>query len=66
VLFKKLCDDIGYADYLGSLQAFRAEFGDDPDLLQMSAFLLDYPVRAMESADTVIDPPTWISSASAN
>ncbi len=33
----------GYADYLGALQAFRAGLDDDPDLLQMSAFLLEYP-----------------------
>jgi FMN phosphatase YigB (HAD superfamily) len=43
VLHAKLRDVLGYADYLGALQAFRAGLEDDPDLLQMSAFLLEYP-----------------------
>lgn len=34
---------LGYADYLAALQAFRAGLDDDPDLLWMSAFMLDYP-----------------------
>jgi len=33
---------LGYADYLAALQAFREGLDDDPDLLQMSAFMLDY------------------------
>ena len=54
-LFAKLRDDLGYADYLGALQAFRAGVDDDADLLQMSAYLLEYPFaqrlypRALES-----------------
>ena len=36
-------DDLGYADYLGSLQLFRAGLDSDPALLQMSAWLLEYP-----------------------
>ncbi len=32
-----------YADYLAALQQFRAGLDDDPQLLQMSSFLLDYP-----------------------
>lgn len=39
----KLRDKLGYADYLGALQSFRAGSDDAPALLQMSAFLLDYP-----------------------
>lgn len=42
-LFAKLREELGYADYLGALQAFRAGGDDEPALLQMSAFLLDYP-----------------------
>ena len=42
-LFAKLRDEFGYADYLGALEAFRVGLDDDPDLLQMSAFLLEYP-----------------------
>jgi FMN phosphatase YigB (HAD superfamily) len=34
---------LGYADYLAALQAFREGMDDDPNLLQMSAFMLDYP-----------------------
>ena len=33
----------GYADYLAALQQFRAGLENHPGLLQMSAFLLDYP-----------------------
>lgn len=33
----------GYADYLGSLQAFRAGREDAPELMQLSEFLLEYP-----------------------
>lgn len=36
-------DRLGYADYLAALQAFREGLDDDPDLLQMSAFMLEYP-----------------------
>ena len=36
-------DQLGYADYLGALQGFRAGSHDEPALLQMSTFLLDYP-----------------------
>jgi FMN phosphatase YigB (HAD superfamily) len=41
--YARLRDELGYADYLGSLQAFRAGLDEHPDLLQMSSFLLDYP-----------------------
>ena len=34
---------LGYADYLGTLQEFRTGREHIPALLQMSAFLLDYP-----------------------
>ena len=34
---------LGYADYLAALQAFREGLDDDPDLLQMSVFMLEYP-----------------------
>ena len=34
---------LGLADYLGSLQEFRAGLDDDPQLLGMSQYLLDYP-----------------------
>jgi FMN phosphatase YigB (HAD superfamily) len=42
-LYATLRDQLGYADYLGALQGFSTGREDDPDLLQMSAFLLEYP-----------------------
>ena len=46
-IFEALRSELGYADYLGALQRCRAdaEFGrsDDPRLLQMAGFLIDYP-----------------------
>ena len=45
--FEALRDELGYADYLGALQRFRAEVEPDGDsahrLLSMSSFLIDYP-----------------------
>src|SRR5438552_17025871 len=34
---------LGYVDYLGALQQYRLEHLDDPGLLRMSSFLVDYP-----------------------
>ena len=45
-LFAQLREQQGLADYLGSLQAFRAGLDDDPEMLDMSAFLLEYPFAA--------------------
>jgi len=42
-IFETLRCELGYADYLGALQRYRLEDPDDPDLLRMSAFLIDYP-----------------------
>jgi len=42
-IFEQLRGEIGYADYLGALQRYRLENLDDPQLLRMSAFLIDYP-----------------------
>jgi FMN phosphatase YigB (HAD superfamily) len=45
--FEALREQLGYADYLGALQRFRAEAADaersDPRLLLLSSYLLDYP-----------------------
>jgi FMN phosphatase YigB (HAD superfamily) len=41
-LFEGLRDKFEVADYLGSLQAFRSGLDDDPHLLAMSQFLLEY------------------------
>lgn len=42
-IFETLRSELGYADYLGALQRYRTEDPDDPQLLRMSAFLIDYP-----------------------
>lgn len=42
-IFEELRERVGFADYLGSLQAFRAGLDDDPQLLRMSEYLLEYP-----------------------
>ncbi len=46
-IFEALRSELGYADYLGALQRYRgadeAQAMDDPRLLLMSSFLIDYP-----------------------
>ncbi len=42
-LFEELRQELGYADYLGALQRYRVEHPNDPRLLHVSLFLLDYP-----------------------
>jgi FMN phosphatase YigB (HAD superfamily) len=42
-IFEELRIELGYADYLGALQRYRLEYPRDPHLLDMSAFLIDYP-----------------------
>jgi len=42
-IFEDLRRELGYADYLGSLQRYRVEHPRDPHLLRLSLFLLHYP-----------------------
>jgi FMN phosphatase YigB (HAD superfamily) len=47
-IFEQLRSELGYADYLGALQRYRSEelrdsATNDPRLLEMSSFLIDYP-----------------------
>jgi FMN phosphatase YigB (HAD superfamily) len=42
-IFEALRAELGYADYLGSLQRLRVQIPDDPRLPRASAFLLEYP-----------------------
>jgi len=42
-IFEDLRSELGYADYLGALQRYRLGDRGDPELLQMSSFLVDYP-----------------------
>ena len=46
-IFEELRGKSGVADYLGSLQAFRSGLDDDPHLLGMSDFLLEYPFPSL-------------------
>jgi FMN phosphatase YigB (HAD superfamily) len=42
-IFEELRKELGYADYLGTLQRYRLEDLHDARLLRMSTFLVDYP-----------------------
>jgi len=42
-IFEALRVELGYADYLGALQRYRLGALNDPRLLLMSSFLVDYP-----------------------
>jgi FMN phosphatase YigB (HAD superfamily) len=42
-LFGRRREALGLADYLGALQEFRTGLDDNPQLLAMSDFLLEYP-----------------------
>jgi FMN phosphatase YigB (HAD superfamily) len=49
--------ELGYADYLGALQIYRAEHPRDPHLLKISSFLVNYPFanRLFPNSLDVID-----------
>ena len=40
---ERLFTELGYRDYLGALQCYRAEHPEDVPLFSMSSFLIDYP-----------------------
>ncbi len=42
-IFEELRAELGYADYLGALQRYRQHHFNEPHLLLMSSFLLNYP-----------------------
>jgi FMN phosphatase YigB (HAD superfamily) len=42
-IFEELRDELGYADYLGTLQRYRMEDPHDPNLIAYASFLLNYP-----------------------
>ncbi len=44
---------LGYVDYLGALQQYREEHLDDPRLLQMSSYLVDYPFATRLYPDAI-------------
>ena len=66
-IYEELRSELGYADYLGALQRYRDRVFDEPNLLLMSSYLVDYPferrlyprslealARARQSGPTVI------------
>ena len=66
MLFEALRSELGYADFLGALQRYRAKQTagciSDPQLLQMSSFLLDYPFAAglyAGALDALAHVRTW-------
>jgi FMN phosphatase YigB (HAD superfamily) len=46
-IYRQLRDELGYADYLGALQRFRSGLDNEPALLQMSKYLLEYPFEQL-------------------
>ena len=42
-IFGQLRSELGYADYLGALQRYRVAEPKDVHLLQLAAYLIDYP-----------------------
>ena len=42
-IFTALREELSYADYLAALEKFRVGLDGDPELLQMSSFILEYP-----------------------
>src|SRR6266487_2978827 len=56
-IFEQLRSELGYADYLGALQRYRAEYPRDPHLLTVSRFLINYPFadRLFPKALQVVD-----------
>jgi len=42
-IFTALREELSYVDYLAALEKFRVGLDDDPELLQMSSFMLEYP-----------------------
>ena len=59
-ILEQLRSELGYADFLGALQRYRAERLHDPHVLEMSSFLVDYPFsdRLYPNALELV---TWLS-----
>ena len=61
-IFEQLRSELGYADYLGALQQYRASHPQDPNLLSVSSYLINYPFanRLFPNSLDVIDRlKTW-------
>ena len=42
-ILEELFEEVGYRDYIGALQRYRAEHPRHVELMSMSSFLMDYP-----------------------
>ena len=61
-LFEALRKELGYADYLGALQRYRAAYPRDSHVLRVSAYLINYPFANRlfpESLDAVEHAQAW-------
>lgn len=61
-IFEERREAVGYADYLGALQQYRVENPHEPNLLQLSFFLVDYPFANRlypASLDVIEKLGTW-------
>src|ERR1700685_4861420 len=69
-ILEDLFAELGYRDYLGALQRFRAEHPKEVELLAMSSYLIDYPFadRLFPSVFAIlkrlcgVGPPGFLSS----
>lgn len=52
-LFSERRERLGFADYLGTLEAFRTGVEDHPQLPHMADFLLEYPFAALLYPDAL-------------
>jgi FMN phosphatase YigB (HAD superfamily) len=52
-IFAERREQLGLADYLGALQLFRTGLDDDPQLLDMSQYLLEYPFSSLLYPDAL-------------
>jgi hypothetical protein len=52
-IFEELREELGYADYLGALQAYRRESLHDPRVLRIAPWMADYPFAERLYEDAV-------------
>jgi FMN phosphatase YigB (HAD superfamily) len=65
-IFEQLRTELGYADYLGALQRYRAKYPHDLRLLTVSHFLINYPFANRlfpNSLDVIAHVKKWGPSA---
>ena len=60
-ILEDLFTELGYRDYIGALQRYRAEHPCDVELLSMSSFLMDYPF-ADRLFPAALDVLKWLTS----